>query len=107
MRVMSTNKVHPALLPPDLLRNLLRHVKEKMRENPRLELPYDPDENIWKYYEVMKVTPIIVEDLMVVLLTIPLTDKSLTMDVYKAHNLPAVNTEVGISATRDYQNFPH
>ena len=67
-----------------------------MRENSRLELPYDPDENIWKYYEVMKVTPIIVEDLMVVLLTIPLTDKSLTMNVYKAHNLPAVNTEVGI-----------
>ena len=99
MRVMSTHKVHPALLPPDPLRNLLRHVKEKMRENPRLELPYDPDENIWKYYEVMKVTPIIVEDLMVVLLTIPLTDKSLTMNVYKAHNLPAVNTEVGILAT--------
>ena len=32
MRVMSTHKVHPALLPPDLLRNLLRHVKEKMRK---------------------------------------------------------------------------
>ena len=70
-----------------------------MRENPRLESPYDPDESIWRYYEVMKVTPIIVEDLMVVLLTIPLTDKSLTINVYKAHNLPAVNTEVGISAT--------
>ena len=95
MRVMSTHKVHPALLPPEPLRNLLRHIKEKMRENPRLELPYDPDENIWKYYEVMKVTPIIVEDLMVVLLTIPLADKSLTMNVYKAHNLPAVNTEEG------------
>ena len=57
-------------------------MKSELRENPRLELPYDPDENIWKYYEVMKVTPIIVEDLMVVLLTIPLTDKSLTMNVY-------------------------
>ena len=99
MRVMATHKVHPALLPPDPLRELLRHIKDKMRENPRLELPYDPDKSIWRYYEIMKITPIIVEDLMVVLLTIPLTDKSLSMNVYKAHNLPAVNPEVGMSAT--------
>ena len=99
MRVMATHKVHPALLPPDPLRELLRHIKDKMRENPRLELPYDPDKSIWRYYEIMKITPIIVEDLMVVLLTIPLTDKSLSMNVYKAHNLPAANPEVGMSAT--------
>ena len=99
MRVMATHKMHPALLPPDPLRELLRHIKDKMRENPRLELPYDPDKSIWRYYEIMKITPIIVEDLMVVLLTIPLTDKSLSMNVYKAHNLPAVNPEVGMSAT--------
>ena len=99
MRVMSTNKVHPALLPPDPLRELLRHIKEKMRENPRLELPYNPDKSIWKYYEIMKVTPVIVEDLMVVFLTIPLTDKSLSMNIYKAHNLPALNIEIGIAAT--------
>ena len=66
MRVMATHKVHPALLPPDPLRELLRHIKDKMRENPRLELPYDPDKSIWRYYEIMKITPIIVEDLMVV-----------------------------------------
>ena len=70
MRVMATHKVHPALLPPDPLRELLRHIKDKMRENPRLELPYDPDKSIWRYYEIMKITPIIVEDLMVVLLNI-------------------------------------
>ena len=95
IRVMATHKVHPALLLPDPFRELLRHIKEKMRENPRLELPYDPDKSSWRYYEIIKITPIIV----VVLLTIPLTDKSLSMDVYKAHNLPAVNPEVGMSAT--------
>ena len=99
MRVMATHKVHPALLPPDPLRELLRHIKDKMKENPRLELPYDPDKDIWKYYEVMKITPLIVEDLMVILLTIPLTDKSLTMNVYKAHNLPALSPEYGVAAT--------
>ena len=46
MRVMSTHKVHPALIPPQPLRDLLVHVRDKMRENPRLELPYDPDKEI-------------------------------------------------------------
>ena len=44
MRVMSTHKVHPALIPPQPLTDLLVHVRDKMRENPKLELPYDPDE---------------------------------------------------------------
>ena len=98
MRVMSTHKVHPALIPPQPLRDLLVHVRDKMRENPRLELPYDPDEEIWEYYEIMKITPIIVKDLMVILLTIPITDKSLSMNVYRAHNLPAVHPEHGLAA---------
>ena len=98
MRVMATHKVHPALIPPQPLRDLLVHVRDKMRENPRLELPYDPDDEIWEYYEIMKITPVIVDDLMVILLTIPITDKSLAMNVYKAHNLPAVNPEHGIAA---------
>ena len=88
MRVMSTHKVHPALIPPQPLRDLLVHVRDQMRANPRLELPYDPDEETWEYYEIMKITPVIVKDLMVILLTIPITDKSLSVNVYRAHNLP-------------------
>ena len=38
MRVMATQKVHPALLPPDPLRDLLRHVKGKMREKPKVRI---------------------------------------------------------------------
>ena len=98
MRVMATHKVHPALIPPQPLRDLLVHVRDKMRENPRLELPYNPDNDIWEYYEIMKITPIIVNDLMVILLTIPITDKSLAMNVYKAYNLPAVSPEHGVAA---------
>ena len=98
MRVMATHKVHPALIPPPPLRELLVHVKDKMRENPRLELPYDPEKEIWQYYEIMKITPMIVDDLMVILLTIPLTDESLAMNVYKAHNLPAVSPKHGLAA---------
>ena len=98
MRVMATHTVHPALIPPPALRDLLVHVKEKMKENPRLELPYDPEIEIWKYYEIMKITPLVVDDLMIILLTIPLSDQSLAMNVYRAHNLPAVSPEHKLAA---------
>ena len=32
-----------------------------MKRNPRLTLPEDPNINIWNYYSIMKVTPIIME----------------------------------------------
>ena len=50
------------MIPPPPLRELLKEVQEEMKQNPRLKLPYDPQEEIYKFYEVMKVTPVIVED---------------------------------------------
>ena len=60
-------------------------------------LPYDPQTEIYKFYEVMKITPVVVEDVLSMLLTIPLIDKSLQMNMYKVHNLPALHTELGIA----------
>ena len=69
-----------------------------MKQNPRLELPYDPQTEIYKFYEVMKITPIVVEDVLSMLLTILLIDKSLQMNVYKVHNLPALQTKLGVAS---------
>ena len=38
----------------------------------------------------MKVTPIIRENFLLVILTIPLADQSLVMNLYRVHNLPAL-----------------
>ena len=43
LRVMTTQKASPAVIPPIALRELLRKVRAKMKPNPRLRLPYDPD----------------------------------------------------------------
>ena len=51
-----------------------------------------------KFYEVMKVTPVIVEDVLTMLLTIPLIDKSLEMNIYRVHNLPALQVKLGVAA---------
>ena len=69
--VMTTQRASPAVIPPIALRDLLRRVRAKMKPNPRLRLPYDPDTgDIWKYYKVIKITPVVIDKLLVILLTI-------------------------------------
>ena len=91
LRVMTTQRASPAVIPPIALRELLRKVRAKMKPNPRLRLPYDPDtKDIWKYYKVIKITPVVIDKLLVILLTIPIIDSTLELNIYRAHNLPAI-----------------
>ena len=62
-----------------------------MGPNPRLRLPFDPDtEGIWKYYKVIKITPVVIDKLLVILLTIPILDSTLELNIYRVHNLPVI-----------------
>ena len=44
----------------------------------------------------MKVTPIIMENFLLVILTIPLADQSLVMSLYKVHNMLALHPELHV-----------
>ena len=91
LRVMTTQRASLAVIPPIALRDLLRRVRAKMKPNPRLRLPYNPDtEDIWKYYKVIKITPVVIDKLLVILLTIPIIDSTLELNIYCVHNLPAI-----------------
>ena len=91
LRLMTTQKASPAVITPIALRELLRKVRAKMKPNPSLRLPYDPDtEDIWKYYKVIKITPVVIDKLLVILLTIPIIDSTLELNINHAHNLPAI-----------------
>ena len=46
---MASHEVNPLVLPPESLRKVLKYIQVEMRQNPRLALPYDPDEDIWSY----------------------------------------------------------
>ena len=98
LNVIASREINPVMIPPPPLREMLAEVKEEMKQNPRLELPYDPQTEIYKFYEVIKITPVVVEDVLSLLLTIPLIDKSLQMNVYRVHNLPALQVKLGIAA---------
>ena len=96
LRVIASQEVDPIMIPPPPLRELLAEAEKEMAHNPWLELPYKIDTDIYKYYTVMKITPVVVGDVMAMLLTIPLIDKSLKMNVYKVHNLPALDPELKV-----------
>ena len=100
LRIMISHRATSAVIPPVALRRLLLKVKSRMRSNPRLKLPYDPQgPEIWKYYEIMKVTPIILDKMLVILLTIPVLDKSLELNIYRVHNLPSIPPGQEVAAT--------
>ena len=82
-------------MPPDILHKVLEQVQEGIRSNARLHLSEDPYENIWAYYNIIKVTPIVLEDHLMVILTIPLIDNLLDVNLYKVHNLPLLHPKLG------------
>ena len=91
LRIMSSHKATSAVIPPVALRRLLMKIENRMRSNARLRLPYDPrGGGIWKYYSVIKITPIVMDKMLVILMTIPVLDKSLELNIYQVHNLPAI-----------------
>ena len=91
LRIMSSHKAMSAVIPPVALRRLLLKIENHMHTNPRLRLPYDPRAGgIWKYYSVIKITPIVMDKMLVILMTIPVLDKTLELNIYQVHNLPAI-----------------
>ena len=91
LRIMSSHKATSAVIPPVALRKLLVKIENHMRTNPRLKLPYDPRAGgIWKYNSVIKITPIVMDKMLVILMTIPVLDKSLELNIYQVHDLPAI-----------------
>ena len=91
LRIMSNHKATSAVIPPVALRRLLLKIEDRMHTNPRLRLPYDPRAGgIWKYYSVIKVTPMVMDRMLVILMTIPVLDKTLELNIYQVHNLPAI-----------------
>ena len=101
MRVLTTQQLNPLIIPPDILRYVVEQVMDGIRSNARLRLSEDPTQNIWTYYNIIKVTPIAMDDYLMVILTIPLIDLSLDVNLYKVYNLPMLHPKLQIQV--EYQ----
>ena len=96
MRVMATHKLNPLIVNPTQLKIVLKGIQQKLKSHPRLSLPQDPETNIWDYYSISRITPVVENGYMIVILTIPLSDASLDMRLYKIHNLPSLHPELKV-----------
>ena len=67
--MLSTQQLNPLIIPPDILHLILDQVVDRI--NARLRLSENPTENIWAYYNIIKITPIVLEDYLMVILYSP------------------------------------
>ena len=91
MRILASQELNPTIIPPDILKTVLHKIEEDIKSNARLKLCEDPETNIWSYYGTVKLTPIVLQDYLMLILTVPLVDQSLHMNLYKVHNLPMLH----------------
>ena len=96
MRVLTSQELNPMIIPPDILKKILHRIKDDIKSNARLKLCEDPETNIWSYYRTVKLTPFVLDDYLMLILTGPLIDQSLHMNLYKVHNLPMLHPTLNV-----------
>ena len=77
MIALGSQELNPMIIPPDILKKILHKIMEDIKSNARLRLCEDPETNIWSYYGTVKLTPIVLQDYLMLILTLPLVDQSL------------------------------
>ena len=98
MRALASQELNPMIIPPDILKKILHKIEEDIRSSATLKLCEDPETNMWSYYRTVKLTPIELQDYLMLILTIPLVDQSLEMNLYKVHNLPMLHPTLNVHA---------
>ena len=98
MRALASQELNPMIIPPDILKDVLHGIETDIKSHARLKLCEDPETNIWSYYGTIKLTPIVLEDCLMLILTVPLVDQSLQMNLYKVYNLPMLHPILHVHA---------
>ena len=76
MRVLASHELNPLIIPPNILKKILNRMMEYIKSNARHRPREDPKTNIWAYYDNMELTPIVLQDYLMLILTVPLIDQS-------------------------------
>ena len=98
MRALASQELNPMIILPDILKEILHKIMDDSKSKARLRLCEDPETNIWSYCRTVKLTPIVLQDYLMLILTVPLVDQSLQMNLYKVHNLPVLHPTLNVHA---------
>ena len=81
MHILASCEVNALIIAPSDPRNILLDVKDEFHSHPRLSLSNDLDMIIWVYYSIMHKTPTVMEDFLIIILSILLINRSLQTDL--------------------------
>ena len=104
MRALASQELNPMIIPLDILKDILHKIETDIKSHARLKLCEDPEVNIWSYYGTIKLTPIVLEDYLMLILTVPLVHQSLNMNLYKVHNLPMLHPILHVHVQYEIEN---
>ena len=82
MRALASQELNPMIIPPDILKHILHKIETG----------------------TIKLTPIVLEDYLMLILTVPLVDQSLHMNLYKVYNLPMLHPVLHVHAQYEIEN---
>ena len=104
MRALASQELNPMIIPPDILKDVLHKIETDIKSHARLKLCEDQESNILSYYGTIKITPIVLEDCLMLILTVPLVDQSLQMNLYKIYNLPMLHPILHVHAQYELES---
>ena len=104
MRALASEELNPMIIPPDILKKVLHKIEADIKSHARLKLCEDQESNIWSYYGTIKLTPIVLEDCLMLILTVPLVDQSLYMNLYEIYNLPMLHPTLLVHAQYELES---
>ena len=104
MRALASQELNSMIIPPDILKNILHRIEMDIKSHARLKLCENPETNIWSYYGTIKLKSIVLEDYLMLILTVPLIDQSLHMNLYKVYNLPMLHHILHVHAQYEIEN---
>ena len=104
MRALASQELNPMIISPNILKNILHKIEADIKSHARLKLCQDPETNIWSYYGTIKLTPIVLEVYLMLILTVPLIDQSLHMNLYKVYNLPMLHPLLHVHVQYEIEN---
>lgn len=84
---LATRRMNPENFTPHELRNILKNVEVDIQDNKALSLPYNLEDEIYKYYEIIEIAPMVTKDKFVLFLNIPLKNGENPLEVYVVHNV--------------------
>ena len=104
MRALASQELNPMIIPPDILKIILHRIETDIKSHARLKLFDDLETKIWSYYRTIELTPIVLEDYLMLILTVPLIDQSLHINLYKVYNLPMLYPTLHVHVQYEIEN---